>query len=52
MANNAFRREKTPDTNSGSFLAILRLLGKANQTLKEYLDNPIARNAQYLPPQI
>ena len=41
-------REKTPDTNSGNFLAILRLLGKSNQTLKEHLDNPIARNAQYL----
>ena len=45
-------REKTPDTNSGNFLAILRLLGKSNQTLKEHLDNPIARNAQYLSPQI
>ena len=45
-------REKTPDSNSGNFLAILRLLGKSNQTLKEHLDNPIARNAQYLSPQI
>ena len=43
---------KTPDKNSGNFLAILRLLGKSNQTLKEHLDNPIARNAQYLSPQI
>ena len=33
-------------------MAILRLLGKSNQTLKEHLDNPIARNAQYLSPQI
>ena len=45
-------REKTPDTNSENVLAILRLLGKTNQTLKEHLDNPIARNAQYLSPQI
>ena len=43
---------KTPDKNSGNFLAILRLLGKSDQTLKEHLDNPIARNAQYLSPQI
>ena len=33
-------------------MAILRLLGKTNQTLKEHLDNPITRNAQYLSPQI
>ena len=33
-------------------MAILRLLDKSNQTLKEHLDNPIARNAQYLSPQI
>ena len=33
-------------------MAILRLLGKTNQTLKEHLDNPIARDAQYLSPQI
>ena len=45
-------REKTLDTNSGNFLAILRLLERTNQTLKELLDNPIARNAQYLSPQI
>ena len=45
-------REKTRDINSGNFLAILRLLGKTNQTLKEHLDNPIARNTQYLSPQI
>ena len=45
-------REKILDTNSGNVLAILRLLGKTNQTLKEHLDNPIARNAQYLSPQI
>ena len=44
--------EKTPDTNSGNFLSILRLLGKTNQTLKEHLDNQIARNKQYLSPQI
>ena len=44
--------EKTPDTNSGSFLVILSLLDKTNQTLKEDLDNPIARNVQYLSPQI
>ena len=45
-------REKIPDTNSGNVLAILRLLGKTNQTLKEHLDNPMAWNAQYLSPQI
>ena len=45
-------RENTPDANSGNILAILRLLGKTNETLKEHLDNPIARNAQYLSPQI
>ena len=45
-------REKTPDTNSGNFLAVLRLLGKTNQALKEHLDNPIARNTQYLSLQI
>ena len=44
--------EKTPDTNSGNFLAILRLLDKSNQTHKEHLDNPIAKNAQYLSHQI
>ena len=33
-------------------MAILRLLGKTNQTLKEHLDNPMAWNAQYLSPQI
>ena len=41
-------REKTPDSNSGNFLSLLGLLGKVKQTLKEYLDNPIVRNAQYL----
>ena len=45
-------REQTPNTNSGDFLAILRLLGKTNQTLKEHLDDPIAKNAQYLSPHI
>ena len=45
-------REKILDTNSGNVLAILRLLGKTNQTLKEHLDNPMAWNAQYLSPQI
>ena len=45
-------RKKIPDTNSGNVLAILRLLGKTNQTLKEHLDNPMAWNAQYLSPQI
>ena len=45
-------RKKIPDTNSGNVLAILKLLGKTNQTLKEHLDKPIARNAQYLSPQI
>ena len=45
-------RENTPDANSGNILAILRLLGKTKETLKEHLDNPIARNAQYLSPQI
>ena len=45
-------REKTPDTNSGNFLAIYRLPGKTNQTLKEHMDNPIARNEQYLSPHI
>ena len=44
--------EKTADTNFGNFLAILRLLGKTKQTLKEHLDKPIARNAKYLSPQI
>ena len=44
--------EKTPDTNSGNFLAIYRLLGKTNQTLKEHMDNPIVRNVQYLSPHI
>ena len=44
--------EKTPDTNSGyKFLATLRLFGKTNQTLKEHLAIPIARNAQYLSSQ-
>ena len=33
-------------------MAILRLFGKTNQTLKEYLDNPIDRSAQSLPSQI
>ena len=33
-------------------MAILRLLGKTNQTLKEHLDNPIARNKQCFSPQI
>ena len=33
-------------------MAVLRLLGKTNHTLKEHLDNPIARNTQYLSPQI
>ena len=33
-------------------MAILRLLGISNQTLKEHLDNPIATNAQYFSPQI
>ena len=32
-------------------MAALRLLGKTNQTLKEHLVIPIARNAQYLSPQ-
>ena len=41
-------RKKTPDTNSRIFFTILRLLGKANQTLKENWENPIAWNAQYL----
>ena len=45
-------RENTPDANSGNILAILRLLGKTRETLKEHLDNPIARNAQYLSLQI
>ena len=45
-------REKEPDTNSGNFFTILRLLRKTNETLKEHLDNPIAGNAQYLSPQI
>ena len=45
-------REKTPDTNSGNLLAIYRLLGETKQTLKEHMDNPIARNAQYLSPHI
>ena len=45
-------REKKPDANSGNFLAILTLLGKTNQTLKEHLDNPITSKAQYLSPQI
>ena len=44
--------EKTPDTDSGNFLAILRLLTKKTQTLKKYFHNPIARKAQYLSPQI
>ena len=44
--------EKKPDTNSGNFLAIYRLLDKTKQTLKEHTDNPIARNAQYLSPHI
>ena len=34
------------------FLAILGLLVKTNQTLEEHLDNSVARNAQYLSPQI
>ena len=33
-------------------MAVLRLLGKTNHTLKEHLDSPIARNTQYLSPQI
>ena len=41
-------REKTPDTNSGKYLAILRLLGKTNQTLKVHLENPIANKPQQL----
>ena len=45
-------REKKPDANSGNFLAILTLLGKTNQTLKEHLDNPITSKAQHLSPQI
>ena len=45
-------REKTPDENSGNFLVIYRLLGKTNQTLKERMDNPIARKVQYLSPRI
>ena len=45
-------REKTTGANSGNFLAIWRLLGKTNQTLKEHLDNPTAKNAQYLSLQI
>ena len=45
-------RENTPDANSENILAILRLFGKTNETLKEHLDNPIARNTQYLSPQI
>ena len=36
-------------TNSGNLLAILRLLVETNQTLKELLDNPIAKSAQYSP---
>ena len=39
-------RNKTPDTNSGNFLAILRLLGKKTQTLKKHLNNSIVKNAQ------
>ena len=45
-------REKTTGANSGNFLAIWRLLGKTNQTPKKYLDNPTAKNAQYLSLQI
>ena len=45
-------REKTPVENSGNFFTTLRLFVKTNQTLKEHLNNPIGRNAQYISPQI
>ena len=45
-------RGKTSNTDSRNFWAILRLLGKTNQTLKKHLDNPIASNAQYVLPHI
>ena len=42
-------REQTPNTNSGDFL---RLPGQTNQNHKEHLDDPIAKNSQYLSPHI
>ena len=48
-------REKSDESNHsnpGNFLAILRLLSETNETLKEHLNCPIARNATDLPPAI
>ena len=42
-------REQTPNANSGDFL---RLPGQTNQNHKEHLDDPIAKNSQYLSPHI
>ena len=43
-------RENINDSshNSGNFLAILKLLSQTNETLKEHLTCPVARNAIYI----
>ena len=47
-------RENINDSshNSGNFLAILKLLSQTNETLKEHLTCPVARNAAYISPKI